>query len=277
VRGNPCRMYAIARDWGPAREGLGAIDADRRYVARDICGFAPRETWVYVHCREERLGFGDDQSQAFRTFDRETMRLSIEWLSAQGYRIVLQGFRGDKYDHVDAVHVDSLAGWSFDLQMALVAGASAFIGSTSGLFHLASFFDVPCVLTNIVPADTGPLTTRDWGITKRVFDPRLGRYLSLEEMLDPETSSLVQDQVGSGLLDLVDNTGDEILSLCKEAFGVLGSSETQRCDHVSEATVYYRSLFTPRHAAFPYNANVGSQFLVDNSEVFGGQRAAACK
>ena len=265
VQGNPCRMYSIARDWGVARTGFGAPCADWNQLVRDACGFAPEEKWVYIHCREDQPGFEDDHSQAFRTFDHATMHSTIVWLSGRGYRVVLQGFPQREYDHIDGLDVDRLAGFSFDLQVALLAGASAFLGSTSGLFHLASFFDVPCVLTNIIQADTGPLTARDWGISKRIFDTRLGRHLSVEETLNLEWLASFQDGVGSGCYEIVDNSGEEILSLCKEAFEVLGS---YGCNQGSIATVYYQSLFTPRHAAFPYNANVGTDFMLANSDNF---------
>jgi len=258
-------MYSIARDWGVARTGLGATCFEWDHLVRDACGFAPDEKWVYIHCREELPGFVDDPSQAFRIFDHETMRSSIEWLSSRGYRAVLQGFSYCEYDHINAVYVDRLVDFSFDLQVALIAGAYSFVGSTAGLFHLASFFDVPCVLTNIIPADTGPLTARDWGISKRVFDTRLGRHLSIEETLNPEVLSSFQDRVGSGYYLIVDNTNEEILSLCKEAFEVPGSFGGGQA---TRATAYYRSLFTPWHAAFPYNSNVGTDFLSANSNVF---------
>lgn len=265
VQGNPCKMYSTARDWGVVRTGLGIKNEHWDRSVMDACGFSSGGKWVYIHCREERPGFVDDQLQAFRTYHHATMRASIDWIGSLGYRVVLQGFPPLEYQHTAGFSIDSHTGCSFDLQLALLAGASAFIGSTSGLFHLASFFDVPCILTNVVPADTGPLTARDWGISKRLFDTELSRHISVEEMLNLSWSSTILGGLRSGRYVLVDNTDEEILSLCKEAFEAIGSGLPYQS---SRATVYYRSLFSPINAAYPYNANIGTDFLVANSQNF---------
>lgn len=113
-----------------------------------------------------------------------------------------------------------------ELDVYLVSQCRFFVGVPSGMFDLAYLFQRPLILTNGTEWSLGVvLKTGDLFIPKHVFSKRLGRYLSLKEMLatpldwqsfsrpasDYELTENTADEIAEGVEEFLTRSGAELL------------------------------------------------------------------
>jgi len=106
---------------------------------------------------------------------------------------------------------------SEELDVFLCAKARFFIGTNSGLGLVPPIFGVPCAMTNWAPIALPQWYGRDRFIPKTIYSAKLGRALSLTELLSsPAAWQQFQSYFDDAGLEVRDNTEDEIDELIAE-------------------------------------------------------------
>src|SRR3990167_5776489 len=147
----------------------------------------PENAWfVCVHCREGgQLGL--KQGQTHRDVDVSNYFLAMEEVTRRGGWVIRVGDAAMKpilsmKNVIDYAHLSIKSDW---MDVFLCASCTFFLGSNSGLSHLANVFGVASVITNIA----GPVSMvlpygpRDLGIPKLIYSSKEKRYLGFQEIL----------------------------------------------------------------------------------------------
>lgn len=125
---------------------------------------------------------------------------------------------------IDYAHADIK---SEELDVFLCAKARFFIGTNSGLGLVPPIFGVPCAMTNWTPIALPQWYGRDRFIPKTIYSVKLGRPLSLTELLSsPAAWQQFQSYYDAEGLEVRDNTEDEIDELVAE---LLEETSGQEC------------------------------------------------
>lgn len=104
-----------------------------------------------------------------------------------------------------------------EMDVFLCAKARFFIGTNSGLGLVPPIFGVPCALTNWTPIAIPQWYGRDRFIPKSIYSKKLGRSLTLRELLGSPTAwQQFQSYLDEHDLEAQDNTEDEIAALVEE-------------------------------------------------------------
>lgn len=167
-------------------------------------------------------------------------------------------------DHViDYAHSEFRSDW---MDIFCCAECRFFLGTTSGLFLVASNFGVPCSLTNYIPFGGIPWSKNDIYIPKLYWSTTEKRFLTFKETLIPPIRlSENNDVFRSCSIEIVDNTPEEINDIVLEMLERLDGNlkYTKEDEYLQEK---YKKLL-------PYNngkgnSRIGRKFLCKYIELF---------
>lgn len=224
----------------------------------------PEGAWfVCVHCRED--GYLGNVDQNYRNADINNYCLAMEAIVEQGGWVVRMGDPTMKslqdMNHViDYAHLDIKSEF---MDVFLCASCKFFLGSDSGLYHVANIFGVSAAIANYAPHMSGvlPYGTEDIGIPKLLWSDKEGRYLSFKEVLESPVSKFMFDRYfkKAGLRP-VENTPEDIRDLALEMF----DRKESRLSYTPEDELLqkrFKSLMNPTHYSFGAMSRVGQSFL----------------
>ena len=150
----------------------------------------------------------------------------------------------------------------------LPAKCKFFLGDTAGIFMVATIFGVPVACANF--SFLTLLTAYREGdlfIPKKIWSIELKRFLTFGEILENGIGGYLdsKDYLESGL-EVVENTPQEILELCREMNERLdGTYEQSKEDE--ELQTRFHSLFKPHHHCYGTPARIGADFLRENRQL----------
>jgi putative glycosyltransferase (TIGR04372 family) len=102
------------------------------------------------------------------------------------------------------------------MDMYLLSESRFYVGMTSGILDTSYMFQKPMILTNMTTWSFAyPRRPGDLGITKHLFSKKLGRYLSLRELLETPWEAQHFHHFGEEY-DMRDNTPEEIRDVVAE-------------------------------------------------------------
>lgn len=208
--GLPVRLPArLAEDTARAADALGLGDGARL---------------VTLHVREAghavSRGVDDREKDTARNARVETYFEAIDWLVAQGYRVVRVGDPSmTPVRRAGVVDLATAPGRSLALELWCVLRSAFLMASDSGPFNLSVLAGVPCLGVNITHLiGAYPLRRHDRALLKRVVDTETGRPLALADMLTP---GHMKHRWVPGRFRFEDNPPEEIVEAVTEMAGLV--------------------------------------------------------
>lgn len=191
------------------------LDGLRSTLLINFFGMIPN-WYVCIHIRSNGDEYEDTEIQKYRNTSLAKMKKSIDFIQSKGGSIILMGAK----KRSEIVNFDNFfdypsSGYKSELNdIALISGCSFFLGNSSGLFQVATFFEISCGLSNIVPLSVAPFSANDIYIYKHHYDNLNHKFLDFNEvkMLGYESERFrwhLQNRIS-----LVENSSDEVESLC---------------------------------------------------------------
>ena len=157
---------------------------------------------------------------------------------------------------------------SDELDIFLCANARFLLGNTSGLCMIATMFNVPSVLTNMIPCGAGyGVYPGDLSILKKLSDAD-GNIFRFDKLFESAVSSFrhagLYEEYG---LTPIDNTAEEIRAVTAEMLDrVAGTFETTPEDEARQAR--FRGFLRPRHYCYGVTSRIGRDFLRQHAHMF---------
>jgi putative glycosyltransferase (TIGR04372 family) len=171
--------------------------------------------YVCVHYRSNDDKYPDGKIQEFRNSSLSNLKSAINYINNCGGSVILMGSNNRSeqvvfsnfYDYPNSIFK------SDKNDILLISGCKFFLGSTSGLLQVATFFDIPSAVTNCTPLSISPFHRNDIYIYKHYFDNTSKVLLGYNELLSlglVENRSTWQNIEN---ISLIENTEKEIESL----------------------------------------------------------------
>ena len=198
---------------------LTDTDRDRGWRCLRAAGVPEGAWFVCLHVREAGYLPGATH-HAYRDASIDTYLEAVRLITDRGGWVVRIGDPTMKQlppmeRVIDYAHSAIRSDW---MDVFLCAACRLFIGTTSGLFLVASVFGVPTVLTNFTPMGQRPFASRHRVIYKLYESSIEGRrYLTFAEVLGSAVGRfLASEDYSNGGLEIVDNTPEEIRDVVLE-------------------------------------------------------------
>ncbi len=200
---------------------VGLSDRDERSgrIKANELGLKENDRFVCLHVRETGFyGLTEGIGKSTRNGSIENFIPATLYLIETGYKI----FRLGDSTMTPLPPMEGVVDYPFSrlkcdlLDVWAIKNCELFIAHDSGPLEVVNLFEKPIVIPNIVEFCIGyPLRKGDLGILKHVYSARLGRYLSVKELVEMYLWSDT-DVVGSDDLTFVENSPLEILALVQE-------------------------------------------------------------
>lgn len=181
-------------------------------------GLPPEAWYVCLHVREG--GYSNDETN-FRNSDIENYIESIKYITSQGGWVIRMGDPSMKklplmeqvIDYANGPEKNAL------LDIYLIEGCDFFIGTSSGMIHVAELFNKPMLFTNAVSYLSDlPQKIGDLIIFKHLKSKSMKRVLSLREWLD-SCNEIETTTWSSEDWEYIENSSAEILVATKQFLG----------------------------------------------------------
>lgn len=149
----------------------------------------------------------------------------------------------------------------------LLARCKFFLGNTAGMLCIPQIFGVPVAAANWIPLRFALLGRRDLFIPKKLWSVERRRFLTFAEIFgagfDRFLESREYERAG---LEVVENSADEILALCREMDDRLDGRWTET-DEDRELQARYRAVMPAGHHSKAFPSRIGAHFLRENREL----------
>jgi putative glycosyltransferase (TIGR04372 family) len=183
--------------------------------------------YVCLHVREG--GYSKDETN-FRNSDIENYIESIKYITSQGGWVIRMGDPSMQklpsieqvIDYANSPEKNAL------LDIYLIEGCDFFIGTNSGMIHVAELFNKPMLFTNAVSyLNDLPQKLGDLIIFKHIKSKSMNRILSLREWLD-SCNKIETTTWSSEDWEYIQNTSAEILVATKQFLGYAFHSDDSK-------------------------------------------------
>ena len=266
--------YRVNADWGdrPPLLRLTGTHAEQGRQALAALGLPAGAWFVCVHVREGGYSSGDRKVHAHRDASVDAIVPAMQAIVERGGWCVRMGDASTAPlaampGVIDYAHHPLR---SPELDVFLCASSRFFLGSSSGLFVVASVFGVPCALANMVPFTGMSYAAGDLSIPKLVRSATAQRLLAFAEIL---SAPLANYRMGRMYADtgvrLVENSGEEIRDLALEMLDRVEGGRVREppSDVLQER---FRALLQPWHYCYGTPSRVAASFLRRHRDLLGG-------
>jgi putative glycosyltransferase (TIGR04372 family) len=151
--------------------------------------------------------------------------------------------------------------------------AKMVIGTPSGITDVAAIFDTPFCGVNIMPIDYGPISKNSIFIPKKLREKSTKDFLPLAKYFDLLDSIELDKQAvyeyystqfyRNNNLEIVNNTSEEILDLCKEMLEKL-NGESQKTEKDEKLQNQYQLIHSRSLQYGEVKTPIGKEFLKKN-------------
>ena len=227
--GKSARYYEVNTAWEKRPPLLSLSEADRERM-RDLLaelGIPAGAWYVCFHNRENGFSPQDEVIHSHRNTDIDNLISSMQFVVSQGGWCIRMGDPTMKrlpliHGVVDYAHHPLR---SEQADVLLCAGCRYFVGTSSGLFIVASVFGVPCALTNMIPAPTLGYSPSDIAIPKLLCRSSDHGTVSIPSVFkSPLANFRLSNQFKQAGVIPLENTSGEILGLVQEMHGVVNNT-----------------------------------------------------
>lgn len=257
--------YRVNAAWGDRAPFLRLTDAHAEEGRRQLAALGlPAGAWfVCVHVREGGYSPGDQKVHAHRDASIDSVMPAMQAIVERGGWCVRMGDTSTAPlaampGVIDYAHHPLR---SPELDVFLSASCRFFLGSSSGLFIVASVFGVPCALANMVPFTGMSYAAGDLSMPKLVRSDASQRLLSFAEVM---SAPLANYRMGRMFADagvsLVDNSGDEIRDLALEMLDRVADGRGKHAPP-DPLQVAFERLVQPWHYCYGTPSRLAAGFL----------------
>ena len=135
------------------------------------------------------------------------------------------------------------------------------VGSTSGLFFVATAFGKPCVLANMSPSSHLAFAPADVTILKLIWSVRLSRYLTFPEIFSrPVAKYRFAKLFAEDGLRVDENTEEDLRELVVEMLDRVAGSYNETSEERAVQKQFF-SLLRPWHYGHGAAGRIGAGFL----------------
>jgi putative glycosyltransferase (TIGR04372 family) len=213
------KAYEISNLWG-SRAPVFKHTVAENFEAKSLLnklGVKDSQKYIVVNSRTN-LGLYDDKIQGYRNCSLYNFHLAIQLFIDSNYDVVIAGnFDRSSLKKLPKSIINYIdSNLRSDMNdILLCSNATFFLGSSSGLFHIANSFHIPCGLSNMAPPSSTPLRGEDCFIPKLIFDKISGNILSLEDMYRYESNIFSKGEFSNSNYSIVENSPEDILILAE--------------------------------------------------------------
>ena len=246
--------------------------SDARRKLRELG--VPENGWfVCVHAREGGYSPGDEHVHAHRNSAIGSYTIAMDEIVARGGYCIRMGdpTMAKLEPRPGVIDYATSPFKSEALDIFLCANARFLLGNTSGLCMIATMFNVPSVLTNMIPCGAGyGVYPGDLSILKKLRDAE-GNILRFDKIFESAVSSFryagLYEEYG---LTPIDNTPEDIRDVTVEMLDRLaGTFETTPDDEARQAR--FRGFLRPHHYCYAVTSRIGRDFLRQRAHMFAGK------
>ena len=270
--GRAAEYYAVAAEWGerPALLHLRAEHQTRGEKFLVEIGVPAGAWFVCVHDRDFGYSTEDDSVHSYRNTKVENLLPAIREIVARGGWCIRMGEASTKPlpEMVGVIDYAHHASRSAELDIFLCASCRFFLGNTSGLFLVSSVFGIPSALTNQTPFAATGFRPGDLSIPKLIKRRGKSEFMTSVEILSSPISNFRMARFYSDTqLELIENSGDEILDLVLDMFDVLQGSSLQSPADLIYQTQFIDNLGTD-HYCFGTSGKFSRSFILRHPKIF---------
>jgi putative glycosyltransferase (TIGR04372 family) len=227
----------------------------------------PKDAWfICIHVREGGYSPHDEKYHSFRNADIHSFVSTIDLIHRKGGYCIRMGDASmtrmpNIEGLIDYAHSDFR---SDRMDVIICGGCRFFLGTASGLLHLASIFGVPVALTNLAPISMAlPSSSCDRSIFK-LYASRDDGLLKFNEIFANESSNYRHSEdFSKNGISLIDNSSDEIEMICEEMLALTSKNSTYiNFDNKEEELQQkFKQIMKPGHYTYGAPGRVCNSFL----------------
>lgn len=258
-----------------AQEEFGRSELRRMGIGAD-------DWFVCIHARDpaylsQRTGFGTVKRQRHvRDCDIRSYFKAVEWLGGLGAKVVRMGAIVDgPLEEASPCLIDYATRFRSDfMDIYLSAKCRFFLGSSTGLWCVPMLFGVPLAGTNFIPLSDIGHGNRMLYIPKLIRKKDGGAYVSFSELrqlglLDPQSPEYKKwcgpDYYADRGLEVIDNSSDEILDLCKDMIDFLEQKALP--PEARTAQELFRGFYKGTAHDTPYAGKISPRFALRHRDL----------
>ncbi|MCX8129920.1 MAG: TIGR04372 family glycosyltransferase [Clostridia bacterium] len=252
-----------------------------RRLLQDM-GIEPDKPFVCFHNRDsaylDYLNSKVDWSyHDYRDSDIENYLPAINYLVQQGYYCIRMGQKVSKsIEFGSSKIIDYASEYRSDFgDIYLSAKCSLFLGSGTGISHVSTIFNKPCLMTNMIPVvfSPNPVVIPSGFenilpvIYKKCWYSEEKRFLTFKELLVSQMHNWGNHTENYRKLgiEVVQNSPEEILDFTIEMHRRISGTWVETQDDIELLDKFYRLFSNNKgECCFPYT-RVGSTFIKKNS------------
>jgi putative glycosyltransferase (TIGR04372 family) len=246
------------------RPALLSMPEDYRAIAQAALssrGFDCEQWFVTMHVRGHR--HRGDRQDITRNVTLHAYREAIREIRRRDGQVILLGERGTEVpDDIAELIVDYANAPFRDgrIDVYLCGACRFYVGTTSGISHVAGTFGVPALFTNVSPPFSRPWRAGDLWIPKLLWSESESRYLSLAEMMAPPTSLLdTRESQGKFGLRAVDNDSIDIRCAVEDMLDQLDTKQPDdEVARINDASIALLRRF--ERQGCPYDSRLSPAF-----------------
>jgi putative glycosyltransferase (TIGR04372 family) len=248
-----------------APDPLQFIEDESSACQRQLEKFGVKGDFVCIHPRDDKF-HGTFEPQ--RNIPLERFDKACEYLASQGIMTLKMGINQEE---PAAGALPSLINYAKDfrselLDIWLIANARFYLGSNSGLFYVAYWFDTPVAIVNYPGVtESTPLRAQDIYLPQKIWSKELKRILTFREIADGDIglTGWGPRRYEAAGLEPITSTSKEVEELAIEMHERVGGSYRPTAEDL-DLQFRFRRLFKPSHAPFFAPCSVGRDFLRNN-------------
>jgi putative glycosyltransferase (TIGR04372 family) len=272
--GKTAACYDIYRRWENREPLFKLSNDDREFLIaflKENWGIGKNEWFVCLHNRERGYSPTDDDIHEYRNASLVDFVPAIQEIVKRGGWVIRMGDSSMEslpsmdrvIDYANSSHK------SPRLDVLLCASARFFLGSTSGLFILATVFGVPVASANCIPMSSLPYTKQDVGIPKLLYLKNKKRTFSFHEVMEsPAANFRFSSEYKDSDLGIINNSAEEITDLVREMLDRVSNTFIREPEDERRQEVFH-SLFKPGHYGYGTSAQVSHCFLRKHAALLG--------
>jgi putative glycosyltransferase (TIGR04372 family) len=236
--------------------------------------FDHKKNFVVFHARDSSFKL---DGESYRNADIDSFELCADFFIKKKYNVVRIGNYGMKKCKFSNKILDLTLFYNKisqnmkeKLDLFLIAHAKFFIGSCSGVYNIATLFDVPVLQTNAAPlAHVFPNARIGIGIPKLYKFKSLNFFLNIKTIIHSRAAFLRYDEQFKNLnIELVDNSPKDILNASKELmdYANLKSSIIIKKKHLQKK--FKKFLFCKTLYSYDSRSVISNSFVKKNLFLF---------
>lgn len=246
-----------------------SFTAEEDKAARDILGGRGIERdFVCIHPRDD-LFHGTVEPQ--RNIPLDSFIPACSYMASQELAILKMGIG---QDDARVAAIPGLTNYPSEfrsemMDVWLIANAKFYLGSNSGLFYVAYWFDTPVAIVNYTCfTESTPQRAQDVYLPQKIWSKELKRMLRFSEISagDIGLTAWSHLRYKQANLEPVTSSAEEVAQLAVEMNERVDGTFVLTPDDI-ELQNRFRRLFKPSHAPYYATCQVGRDFLRNNTEL----------